>query len=65
MRAAGVSDEAIEDALAVTAIFHTIDRLADSFNFALSDEEGYASSAKVLLRVGYAFPPPVWWFAGE
>ena len=33
IRAAGVSDDAIEDALAVCACFNLIDRLADSFGF--------------------------------
>jgi alkylhydroperoxidase family enzyme len=33
VRAAGVSDEAIEDALAVCVSFNLIDRLADSFAF--------------------------------
>jgi alkylhydroperoxidase family enzyme len=33
VRAAGVSDEAIEDALTVCACFNLIDRLADSFAF--------------------------------
>ena len=33
VRAAGVSDAAIEDALAVCAYFNLIDRLADSFGF--------------------------------
>jgi alkylhydroperoxidase family enzyme len=33
VRAAGVSDEAIEDALAVCAGFNLIDRLADAFAF--------------------------------
>jgi hypothetical protein len=46
-------------------VFHIIDRLADSFDFAVPDEEAFAASAKVLLRVGYSFPPPVWWFAGD
>ena len=63
VRAAGVTDESIEDAIAASAVFHIIDRLADSFGFALPDDDGYAASAKVLLRAGYAFPPPVWWFA--
>jgi len=33
VRAEGVSDEGIEDALAVCACFNLIDRLADSFAF--------------------------------
>ena len=64
-RAAGVSDDAIEDAIAVSATFHVVDRLADAFSFALPDEAGYAAGAKVLLRVGYAFPAMVWKLAAR
>ncbi len=60
MRAAGVSDEAIEDVVAVASTFHIIDRLADAFGFERADEAGYAAAAKVLLRQGYAFPQLVW-----
>jgi hypothetical protein len=65
VRSAGVSDDAIEDAVTVSTIFHMIDRLADSFSFALPDEAGYAAGAKVLLRVGYGFPAPVWKLAAR
>ena len=64
MRSAGVTEEAIEDAIAASATFHIVDRLADSFDFALPGDEGNAAAAKVLLRLGYSMPPPVWWFAG-
>jgi len=60
-----VSDESIEDAIAVSATFHVIDRLADAFSFALPDEAGYAAGAKVLLKVGYAFPKAVWKLAAR
>ena len=56
-RAAGVSDESIEDALAVCAYFNLIDRLADSFAFtpishALGRDGLLAHEAKFLAR-GY------------
>jgi len=57
VRAAGVSDEAIEDALAVCACFNLIDRIADSFGFApISRDLGHDGlmehEAKFLAR-GY------------
>jgi len=57
---AALSDEAIEDAVAISCIFHIVDRLADAFSFHLPDEAGYEAGAKVLLRVGYEFPNVVW-----
>lgn len=53
LRAAGLTDEAIEDAIQVCAAFNTINRAADTLGFDLQTPEGYASSAKFLLKVGY------------
>jgi alkylhydroperoxidase family enzyme len=63
MRAAGLSDDAIEDAAFVCALFTTYVRLADTFEFDIPPTEGFAQSATMLLKVGYAFPPPVAWLA--
>lgn len=52
-RAAGVTTEAIRDAIYVAVAFNTIVRLADSFRFTLLDDEGYKASARSLLRFGY------------
>jgi alkylhydroperoxidase family enzyme len=57
VRAAGVSDQAIVDALLVCAYFNLIDRLADSFQFtpiseALGREGLLRHEAKFLAR-GY------------
>lgn len=57
VRAAGVSDQAIVDALLVAAYFNLIDRLADSFGFvpisnALGREGLLAHEAKFLAK-GY------------
>ncbi len=59
LRAAGLSDDHIEDAAAVCALFNTYVRLADTFAFAIPPDEGFAQSASMLLRVGYDFPPPL------
>lgn len=53
VRAAGVSEEAIEDALQVMAAFNLINRLADSLGFDLMTPSGYAQSARMLLKRGY------------
>ena len=53
LRAAGVSDEAIEDAINVCALFNIYDRMADSLGWYLPDQAGYAASANNLMRRGY------------
>ncbi len=53
MRALGLSDEAIEDAVHVCTLFSVYDRLADSFEFEIPDAHGFAMSATMLLRRGY------------
>ena len=53
VRAAGVSDAAIEDALHVQAAFNTIVRIADAFDFHMPDAAGFAASARMLLKRGY------------
>ena len=53
MRAAGVGDQAIEDALYVCVYFNIIDRLADSFGFYVPSAEAFAQRAGTLLEQGY------------
>ena len=53
LRAMGVSDAAIEDAMHACVLFNIYDRLADSFGFDIPDEHGFAMSAKMLLKRGY------------
>jgi uncharacterized peroxidase-related enzyme len=53
LRAAGVSDDAIEDAINVCALFNIYDRLADALGWYLPDRAGYAASAQNLMRRGY------------
>ncbi len=52
--AAGVTKQQIEHALAVAFCFNVIDRLADTFEFAVPPDEAFAFGAKMLLsRRGY------------
>ena len=57
VRAAGVSDEAIVDALLVCTYFNLIDRLADSFEFAPLSQtlgaEGLLEHEARFLARGY------------
>ena len=53
LRAAGLSDTAIEDAIQVCALFNIYDRMADSLGWYLPDADGYAASAQNLMRRGY------------
>jgi len=53
LRAAGVSDRAIEDAIQVCALFNLIDRVADALDFEVPSPESFAQSAEMLLKRGY------------
>ena len=53
VRAAGISDEAIEDALAVCFGFNVIDRVADSLGFDRPPAEVHAAYAGRFLAEGY------------
>jgi alkylhydroperoxidase family enzyme len=53
MRAAGVSDQAIEDAIYVCTYFNIIDRIADSLDFEVLSAETFAQRAGKFLREGY------------
>ena len=53
LRAAGISDAAIEDAIHVCAIFSVYVRLADAFEFEIPDARGFQISARMLLKRGY------------
>ncbi len=53
LRAAGVSDQAIEDALYVCAYFNIIDRVADALDFDVPTAEAFSKRADILLERGY------------
>ena len=53
LRAVGVSEQAIEDALVVCALFNLIDRMADALDVAIPSVEGFAQTAERLLEHGY------------
>lgn len=53
LRAAGVTDEAIEDAIHACVLFNVYDRLADSLRFHLPGPDGYAASGRSLMQRGY------------
>lgn len=53
LRAAGLSDDAIEDAIHVCALFNIYDRLADAMGWHLPDGDGYAASGRSLMKRGY------------
>jgi alkylhydroperoxidase family enzyme len=55
-REAGLSDDAIVDALAVGFVFNLINRLADAFGFDFGDEEGRLAEARALHKLAYRVP---------
>lgn len=62
VRAAGVSDEALVDAIHVCALFNMIVRLADSLGWDVPTEEAFRGRAGAMLDGGYSLleePLPV------
>ncbi|MGH7476587.1 MAG: hypothetical protein ACRELD_09885 [Longimicrobiales bacterium] len=53
LRAVGLSDDAIEDAIHVAALFNIYDRIADTLDFDIPSREGFDQGARMLLRRGY------------
>lgn len=53
-RAAGLSDDAIEDAIVVCALFNVIDRIADALDFTPPTPEQAARGAAGQLKRGYS-----------
>jgi hypothetical protein len=57
VRAAGVSDEAIVDAVHVAALFNMIVRLADSLGWDVPTWEACLARGEAMLSSGYALGP--------
>ena len=53
LRAHGLTDEEIADAIHVCALFNVINRVADSLGFEQADANGYQTGARMLLNSGY------------
>jgi uncharacterized peroxidase-related enzyme len=56
VRAAGVPDEGIVDALHVNLVFNIMNRLANAFDFSWDSDEHVRVSAKVIHRISYRLP---------
>ena len=54
MLAAGVTRDALEDAIVVCALFNMIVRLADSLAFEVPPYESFLARAGAMLDSGYA-----------
>jgi hypothetical protein len=53
MRAAGVSDQAIKDAIYVCFCFNVLSRLADAFDFELHTEAILKFASRFMYKLGY------------
>jgi alkylhydroperoxidase family enzyme len=53
LRVAGLSDDAIRDAIYVCTAFNIIDRVADAFGFDIPPPEHVRAASKFLLTKGY------------
>jgi alkylhydroperoxidase family enzyme len=59
VRAAGVSDAGISEALHVSFAFNLITRLADAFGWHVPAPEDFERDARFLLRRGYRLIRPI------
>ena len=53
LRAVGLGDDAIEDAVHVCALFNMYDRIADSLGFDVPGPKAFEQTATRLLQRGY------------
>jgi uncharacterized peroxidase-related enzyme len=56
VRAAGVPDDAIVDALHVAFVFNSVNRMANAFGWTWNSEAHVQTVAKVIDRTGYRLP---------
>jgi uncharacterized peroxidase-related enzyme len=54
VRAAGVSEEALVDAIHVAALFNMIVRLADSLGWDVPEYDSFLARADMMLATGYS-----------
>ena len=57
VRRAGVSDDAIGDAIHVCASFVLINKLADAFGWEMLADDVYDARGAIALERGYVIPP--------
>lgn len=53
VRATGLSDQAIEEAIYVSFIFNVVNRMADAFDFQIPSPQGQGKVADFLFKFGY------------
>jgi alkylhydroperoxidase family enzyme len=53
LREAGLSNEAIRDAIYICVAFNVIDRIADAFDFEVPAPDHVRNAARFLLKMGY------------
>jgi hypothetical protein len=58
VRASGVTDEALVDAIHVSSLFNMIVRLADSLGWHVPPDESFAAGAERMLESGYVLLDP-------
>jgi alkylhydroperoxidase family enzyme len=51
--AAGVSEQALKDAIYVCSLFNIIDRVADALGYVPNDAKGLKWVGRILLGIGY------------
>jgi alkylhydroperoxidase family enzyme len=53
VRATGVSDQALEDAIYVCFVFSVLSRLADAFDFDLTTDKRWRVGGRIFYQIGY------------
>ncbi|MFT3707591.1 MAG: hypothetical protein QM817_07960 [Archangium sp.] len=56
LKKSGVSKEAAEDAIFIADCFNQLVRAADALDWEVPGKDGFAASAKFLLKAGYEMP---------
>jgi len=59
VRAAGVSDEALDEAVRISVLFHVINRVMDTAGAGPLEGRSLAIARKVVGSAGYRVPPPI------